>query len=638
MDFDESVADQLMSASDEAVAVLSEQRGPRASVTGEALDEFRGPFAVMFQRNAAAQSAARNGLVSALEELVDQVRFAKARAEEAGRELKAEQDNARWHLIHGETLVPGVANIWTRVLGLALSHWFSESEVRRPEVALPPLIFEPHVWATSGGSGTSSAVPDALRQAASLVFDQKDAAERVCQRVVSALGRFQASCSWALSDVGTFTPAVSQFNKDDLVDAGKLWRIAEAFGTAGQDTDLAVPVELSTTALTLAVSPSEVPGETLLTFLATASPLEVEVASGNREWVKPLASVPLERIAKWWAGLKGNGPDIGGGLDAANGYSAQQAMLLGAAPTVFRNLDGMPASARVYANQLAVPTDIEAAEKELTALQEHSRFSRADPKGDDNRMEFLTSEIAYLKAVQSGNVQLYLYDRRRSRIVEMIGTPGEDTRRVVTYVPGTFTSLKSFYDGGTQEFSRYLVGEARGTVAFVYKDGLFPGENQREGGLNLRLGEANDPERGLNAGRQLAGFQPGMQSDPLLRGTEQVGIGHSWGYQNLTSSEIFGAEYEKSISLSGAGIHEQWVPDAGTLYSNFVYEDDALRWAQLTGQVWDGKVPSAEEGFANHFYARPDGEVHPIDSHSLIATNSQENDEVLKHVLNEVMK
>ena len=92
--------------------------------------------------------------------------------------------------------------------------------------------------------------------------------------------------------------------------------------------------------------------------------------------------------------------------------------------------------------------------------------------------------------------------------------------------------------------------EAPGTVAFVYKDGLFPGENQREGGTDLgRLGEANDPRRGLDAGRQLASFQPGMQTDPLLQGVEQVGIGHSWGYQNLTTSEIFGAEYEKSWSV-----------------------------------------------------------------------------------------
>jgi hypothetical protein len=329
MDFDESVADQLISACDEAVALLSEQRGPRASVTGEALDEFRGPFAVMFQRNAAAQSAARNMLVGALENLASQVRFAKTQAEQARQELKNEQTKALWHLAQEGFVAVGAEYVRARVLGLTFPGWFSESEVPRPEVVLPPMVFEPHVWTAGGGSGTSSAVPDALKQAASLIFDQRDTAERVCQPVVSALGRFQTSCSWALSDVGTFTPAVSQFNKDDLVDAGKLWRIAEAFGTAGQGADLGVPVELSTTALGLAISPSEVPGENLLKFLSTATPLELEVASTNWDWADSIDSLSGDQISTWWAGLKGNGADGGGGLEAASGYSAHQAMLLG---------------------------------------------------------------------------------------------------------------------------------------------------------------------------------------------------------------------------------------------------------------------------------------------------------------------
>lgn len=97
------------------------------------------------------------------------------------------------------------------------------------------------------------------------------------------------------------------------------------------------------------------------------------------------------------------------------------------------------------------------------------------------------------------------------------------------------------------------------------------------------------------------------------------GSGIVWGYQNLTSSEIFGAEHEKSIFLAGAGMHEEWVPDAGTMYSNFVHEDDALFWAQRTGVVWDGKVPSAQEGSTNHFYTKPEGEGDVIKNHSLIA-------------------
>ena len=257
----------------------------------------------------------------------------------------------------------------------------------------------------------------------------------------------------------------------------------------------------------------------------------------------------------------------------------------------------------------------------------------------EGRREFLVKEIEYLKKVESGEVQLYLHDRGRSRIIEMIGTPDQHTQRVITYIPGTFTSRASFYNGGTQQISDYLVRWAPHTTAFVYKDGVFPGEDPYAGEQdNVRLSEANDPERGLDAGRQLASFQRGMQSDPLLQGTEQIGIGHSWGYQNLTSSEIFGAEYEKSISLSGAGIHQQWVPDAETQYTNYVYKGDGLYKLQDTGLVWDGKVPRAHEAFENHIYTRPPGEGGPIKDHTVIATNSQENQQARDDVLQEVMK
>ena len=168
MDFDEGAADRLIAACDEAVAVLDEQRGPRASVTAEALAEFRGPFAESFRRNSAAQSAARISLVSALEDVKSQVRFAKARAEEARRELKAEQEKARWFLSQGQDLVPGVETFWARILGLGVPEWFAESQVRRPEVAIASIRFEPHEWTADGGAGTSSAVPDALERAAAL--------------------------------------------------------------------------------------------------------------------------------------------------------------------------------------------------------------------------------------------------------------------------------------------------------------------------------------------------------------------------------------------------------------------------------------------------------------------------------------
>ncbi|MBP3043338.1 hypothetical protein KKR91_10015 [Arthrobacter jiangjiafuii] len=97
--------------------------------------------------------------------------------------------------------------------------------------------------------------------------------------------------------------------------------------------------------------------------------------------------------------------------------------------------------------------------------------------------EFLAKEIDYLKRVGSGEVQIYLYDREKSRIIEMLGTPDQNTQRTITYIPGTFTSLKSFYNLEVRQVSRYITRLDPHTVAFVYKDGLFPGKTSERVGM-----------------------------------------------------------------------------------------------------------------------------------------------------------
>lgn len=225
----------------------------------------------------------------------------------------------------------------------------------------------------------------------------------------------------------------------------------------------------------------------------------------------------------------------------------------------------------------------------------------------------LANEVAYLKQVEAGDVQLYLYDRDRSRIVEMIGTPDPKTRHVITYVPGTFTGMNTFYEGGVQQVSKYLSSEVSGTVAFVYKDGRFPGEEDTAGGPNLgRIGEANDENLARTSGQQLASFESGMRTDPYLNGAEQTGIGHSWGLANLTSSEVAGTRYDKVISLAGAGMLPDWKPQPTTQYSNLHYYDLLVHGQGVTnpitnkGVVWDGNNPIHRDEFEQHYYRGPD--------------------------------
>ncbi|WP_449277688.1 hypothetical protein [Leucobacter sp. GX24907] len=329
-----------------------------------------------------------------------------------------------------------------------------------------------------------------------------------------------------------------------------------------------------------------------------------------------------EQVAAAWQDL----------LDDQSGKYKADELLVDYAD-VLGALDGIPIMARIEANRNRVPALLGAAEARLAA--EHA--SGADPEV----IEYLEHEISYLKQVASSDVQLYLYDPSKSRIIEMIGTPGPETARAVTYVPGTYTGMDSFFTGGVQQISSYLEGSLPGTVAFVYKDGFFPGENHgRLGDPNyFRITEANNQGDTLEAGRQLAAFEAGMRADQALRNVEQVAIGHSWGLANVVSSEEAGVRYDKVISLAGAGMPEGWKPKAGTEYSNLFYYD-VLIHAQTKGVVWKGNNPMYSTDFEQHYYFDDrikgnylnTGEEFDVlfDNHNRITRDSEDNKDALE--------
>jgi len=276
-----------------------------------------------------------------------------------------------------------------------------------------------------------------------------------------------------------------------------------------------------------------------------------------------------------------------------------QEELIAAQPALLGGMDGLPAVARVRANRLCASGWIDAAQQELDQ----------EPEGSE-RAVFLTREIAYLGKVLSGAVQLYLYDRDFSRIVEVVGDLATPVERVITYVPGTFTSLADFYAGNVQQVATSMMKNIHGTAAFVYKDGAFPGEDAEAGGANmLRIREANDHDRAEEAGRQLARFEAGMRVDPSVATAEQDAIGFSWGLADVTSSEVAGAEFDKVLSLSGAGMPPEWRPDPHTVYADFSYRD-VLQEGQQMGIVWNRNNPRSHPAFEHgDYYVGPEDDV-----------------------------
>ena len=210
-----------------------------------------------------------------------------------------------------------------------------------------------------------------------------------------------------------------------------------------------------------------------------------------------IAAAEPSDVAAWWASMSSPGV----------AQSAAQLALIAAIPVVMGRLNGLPASARVLANAYNAATQIE---KDKKLIEKYKDYGTT--------VKRLQREIDYLKGAVAvpPTVQLYLYDPAESRIIEMIGTPSADTKHVITYVPGTFTNLASFYSQSAQLIAKDLVESRPGdAVAFVYKDGIFPAASDDSDSLDfVRFPEANDEPRALAAGRQLADFQGTMQTRP----------------------------------------------------------------------------------------------------------------------------
>lgn len=316
-------------------------------------------------------------------------------------------------------------------------------------------------------------------------------------------------------------------------------------------------------------------------------------------------------------------------------------------PTLVGNKSGVPLIVRIEANKLNAENALADADFSTPAQE------------------------SYLKLVAEGTVQLVTYDPENYRIVEAINyaTWDEEQGRYVprdtppgtvfTYVPGTSSDMETFYKGENyQAFVKALMLGREDSVAFVYKDGLFPGE--RPG--SDPLGEAKDQSFALNSGQTLFEFQQDLGRDSSLTDARQVAIGHSWGLANVTASEVAGAHYDEVISLAGAWMPDGWEPDPSTEYSHYSYAD----WLEAAHkadplipfvEIGSGDFPSENPAFDKHFYSSkyddqliPEISLDPnetarelqeakdawLANHELVHQNGTENAAVIEDVKEDV--
>jgi len=360
-----------------------------------------------------------------------------------------------------------------------------------------------------------------------------------------------------------------------------------------------------------------------------------------------LGQASPELVREWWDSLALLRPIDG------DGFSAAQLALIAGAPALIGNLDGVPPPARVRANAVTAARQVVLNEATLAGL----RTRGADPALIDE----LEREIAYLRgaAAVPPTVQLYTYDRAADRIVEMIGDWNAPPQRVYTYVPGTLSEMRDFWasEAQVQDVAKFLVGnDGVDSVAFVYKDGRFPGGGGTvfpvsTTSLPVGLRQANNQYFALRSGEVLAAFQRGLAVDPIFAcgQTTTVGVGHSWGLANVTASQVAGADYDHVVSLAGAGMPDGWYPRPDTEYDAFRYRD-SLGVGQMLGVVYENRNPQHDRAFEDHVYrseaddevgwiAWPDDRMRVLnENHSLIAQVRDENVVVLRDVLEEVRR
>lgn len=290
---------------------------------------------------------------------------------------------------------------------------------------------------------------------------------------------------------------------------------------------------------------------------------------------------PAQAVAQWWWRLTEN----------------QRQQLIAEAPLVVGNLAGVPLESRVVANARSA---------------EH--FAHVEG--------ISAQEAAYWSRVAAGQIKLVVSDPSNSRIVEMIGEPGPDTARVITFLPGTMSQMKHFYAGSTQQVAQYLVTRSSDTsVAFVYKDGswaswLGPGANTNYDRLQALGGQVAEFQREV------------LEREPSLHGASQVAIAHSAGMSVLSGAELSGADFDTVMSLGGAFALRDWRPDPGTDYHHFQYDNDAINMID-GGRLWTPH--ELNDVFQQHVFASEG--LARLESHSRIAEGPETNKQALDAIL-----
>ncbi|WP_344705283.1 hypothetical protein, partial [Klugiella xanthotipulae] len=327
--FSETAANTLITTAETAALVLRQQAIPRSAAVTHAMTNFSGGYAKLFTTAAVTEAEDRARLARIREELAEQVTEVKRVAQKENERLDA---LAAWEAREAERdkdpyRLPSI----TRGSPLDADPKPSDYPNAPPTVsaAFSPRDRRRITGAGAGAvGGTSSADPARLRYFVTNSGTHNTAMTNEQVRVKSAWAAFTASCSWVPTEAVTFISGFERLITENTDDATWIGHVADAFEKAGtgslSDFDVARAVDQNR------------PGT-----------VEALLVGGN---------LTPEQVAAAWE-LLANNPNVD--TDA----------LLRKYADVFGSLDGLPAAARVQANQYRAPGLLKAVEAELAAAR-----------------------------------------------------------------------------------------------------------------------------------------------------------------------------------------------------------------------------------------------------------------------------
>lgn len=289
----------------------------------------------------------------------------------------------------------------------------------------------------------------------------------------------------------------------------------------------------------------------------TASDLRA-LAAAHPDLLLDLRHARAEEVSEWWAGLSDS--------------PAQQDLLIQHLAPFLAALGGLPARVRVAANRVHAKVRLASLRQELRRLRSRGYDTHstqpyaveAAAAAHLDRLRTLAAEIGYLDRVARGDVQLYLYEPRDERIIELVG----DAHRadvILSVMPGTNTTMESFYTSsathGITALAHWQVMNPSPDVdvaAFIVKSGRFP---------QLTDVWSEGPQHNSFAeplGREYARFVDELRV--ITAGTPILSAEHSFGSSVGGEAEKRGAHFAGRFLLAGIGMTEGWHPQEGTQY------------------------------------------------------------------------